>query len=172
MAENAGSPARRAAPVVLVIEDDPDIGALLSDLLRGAGYAVRVVDTALGVRGEIERLHPVAIVLDLGLPYCSGAALLADLKADPVTAPIPVLVVSAYLECLSADRAALATTVLAKPFAPLDLLAAVRAAPAIQRHVARVAAERQLDAPAQVVREARAWRRGTEECDQAPKQDE
>lgn len=122
-----GAPARRR-PLVLVVEDDPGSAALMTDVLGDAGYAVRVVATALGVLGEVKRLRPQAIVLDLGLPYRSGAALLADFKADPVTAPIPVIVVSALLENLPPDRAALATTVLPKPFEMRDLLAAVQAA--------------------------------------------
>ncbi len=126
-ARRAGSPQKRTAPVVLVVEDDPDTGALLTDVLGEEGYAVRVVDTALGLLGQIERLRPATILLDLGLPYRSGAALLADLKADPVTAPIPVIVVSAYLYTLSSERAALATTLIAKPFETRDLVAAVQA---------------------------------------------
>ena len=72
---------------------------------------------------EVKRLRPHAIVLDLGLPFRSGAALLVDLKADPRTAAVPVLVVSALLETLPPDRAALAAALLAKPFEVPDLLA-------------------------------------------------
>ncbi len=128
MARCSGRPQRRTAPVVLVVEDDPDTGDLLTDLLGEEGYAVRVVDTALGLLGQIERLRPATILLDLGLPYRSGADLLADLKAVPRTAPVPVIVVSAFLECLSAKRAALATTLIAKPFEPRALLAALQTA--------------------------------------------
>jgi CheY-like chemotaxis protein len=138
MAQSAGSPDGRTttAPVVLVVEDDPDTGALLSDLLGDAGYAVQVEDTAFGVLGEVGRLRPCVIVLDLGLPFRSGAALLADLKANPITAHIPVVVVSALLETLPRERAALAATLLAKPFDGPDLLAAVQAASALGPPVA------------------------------------
>src|SRR5919199_1032815 len=130
MVQQASGPAASTptTPVVLVIEDDPGTGALLTDVLGDEGYAVRVMDTALGVRGEIERVRPCAIVLDLGLPYRSGAALLADLKADPCTAAIPVIVVSALLEAFPPEQAALATAVLAKPFDVPHLLAVLQAA--------------------------------------------
>jgi CheY-like chemotaxis protein len=111
-----------------VVEDDPDTGVLLADVLGDEGYRVHVMHTALGTLGEIERLHPAAILLDLALPYRSGAALLMDLKTDPATASIPVIVVSAYLDTLSPERAALATTLLGKPFEVPDLLAAVQGA--------------------------------------------
>ena len=128
LAERAGSPGASTAPMVLVIEDDPDICATLTDVLGDEGYRVHVMHTALGTLGEIERLHPAAILLDLALPYRSGAALLMDLKTAPATASIPVIVVSAYLDTLSPERAALATTLLGKPFEVPDLLAAVQGA--------------------------------------------
>src|SRR5689334_9338862 len=122
IARSAGGPdgCLTRAPVVVVVEDDPGTATLLADLLGDAGYAVHARATALGVQAEIRRLRPRAIVLDLGLPYRSGAALLADLKADPDTGRIPVIVVSALLEALPPERAALATALLAKPFDVTD----------------------------------------------------
>jgi CheY-like chemotaxis protein len=59
--------------------------------------------------------RPDVVLLDLGLPYRSGAAVLADLKADPATAAIPVVIVSGAVEALPPARAALAAAVLTKP---------------------------------------------------------
>ena len=78
----------------------------------------------------IRRLLPAVVLLDLGLPYRSGGALLGDLKADPATAAVPVLVVSGLAEALPPALRALAAGVLAKPVRPAALLAAVRAAAA------------------------------------------
>ncbi len=126
-------PASANAPAALVVEDDPPTAALLSDLLTDEGYAVAVSPSAFGVREMVERLQPWAIVLDLGLPYRSGAALLADLKADPITASVPVIVVSALAEALPPDRKALAAAVISKPFAVDELLDALCAAGAATR---------------------------------------
>jgi DNA-binding response OmpR family regulator len=115
-------------PAAVVVEDDPPTAALLSDLLADEGYAVTVSPSAFGVREMVERLRPRAIVLDLGLPYRSGAALLADLKADPLTATVPVIVVSALAEALPPERKALAAAVIPKPFAVDELLNALCAA--------------------------------------------
>jgi CheY-like chemotaxis protein len=93
-----------ARPRVLVIEDDPAHQRLLRHVLEPAGYAVTAADSALGAKTLVRRLRPRAILLDLGLPYRSGAALLAELKADPRTAGVPVLVVSAMSEVLPAER--------------------------------------------------------------------
>ena len=113
---------------MLVVEDDPRTSALLTDVLEDEGYVVRVMDTGLGVLGEIERLRPAAILLDLGLPYRSGAALLADLRANPATAAVQVIVVSALLEAFPPDLAAQTNAVIAKPFDIEVLLDALHAA--------------------------------------------
>ena len=68
------------------------------------------------------------ILLDLGLPYWSGASLLVELKADPHTASIPVVVASGSPEALSSARRALATAVIGKPFELQALLDTVGAA--------------------------------------------
>ena len=134
MARGAAGPGRGARPTtrggaVVVVEDHPDLAALLTDELTDAGYAVTATGSALGAVALARRVRPRAVVLDLGLPYRSGVALLAELKADPRTAAIPVVVVSAYTDQLSAEQVALTAAVIPKPF-PLDaLLAALRAPP-------------------------------------------
>ena len=112
----------------LVIEDDPDVQQLETELLSGEGYAVTATDSALGAAGLARRLNPDAIVLGLGLPYRSGASLLAELKADRATAHIPVVIVSGMADSLPDQRRELAAAVLPNPFDSLELLGAVRAA--------------------------------------------
>jgi DNA-binding response OmpR family regulator len=127
-AETGGGGPEGEAPAgrrVLVIEDDAHIKDLLTDVLTGDGFAVTGADSVLGAAALVRRLRPCAIVLDLGLPYRSGASLLTDLKADPETADIPVIVVSALPETLTPERRALATAVLAKPISIRDLLRVV-----------------------------------------------
>ena len=116
------------APLVVVIEDDPATVALLTDLLTDAGYAVEVPASPSGALAAIKRLRPAAILLDLRLPYRPGAALLAALRADPATAAVPVIVVSAVTEALSPEWIALANAVIAKPFDIEVLLDALHAA--------------------------------------------
>jgi two-component system OmpR family response regulator len=133
MAAAAYQPRRAArheqhARRVLVAEDDADTAALLSDVLAGAGYAVTVVDSGLGLLGEVRRLRPSVVLLDLGLPYRSGVSLLTELKADPHTAAIPVVVISGLVDLLPPDRVPLAAVILPKPFSVAELLSALRLA--------------------------------------------
>ena len=111
-----------ASPRVLVIEDDPRLRALLTRVLEGGGYTVEPLAVPLGAVERARSLQPDAIVLDVGRSDRPGASLLADLKADPATAPITVVVVSALAHTLPEDRRALAAAVLPKPFSPRELL--------------------------------------------------
>lgn len=113
---------------VLVIEDDPALMTLLVELLESEGYAVTATDSALGAIGLVQQLRPCIILLDLGLPYRSGGSLLTDLKAEPSTAHIPVLVVSGMPEALSDARRAMTTAIVEKPLEANALLEAVRTA--------------------------------------------
>jgi DNA-binding response OmpR family regulator len=121
---------QHAAPVVeiVAVEDDPAAATLLCDLLDHTGYAATIFPSPFGVREAVRCRPPAVILLDLGLPYRSGAALLADLKADPATAAVPVIVVSALVEALPPERRKLAAAVIAKPFSVDTLLDALRAA--------------------------------------------
>ena len=48
---------------------------------------------AVGARGLVLRFRPCAVILDLGLPYRPGTSLLSELKSDPETASVPVVVI-------------------------------------------------------------------------------
>ena len=117
---------------VLVVEDDERVANVWTQALADEGYEVRTQDSALGMVGLLRAWRPDVLLLDLGLPYRSGASLLAELKADPATAAIPVVVVSAAPDALPSEYRGLAAAVLAKPFdleRVLDLLAGLWASP-------------------------------------------
>ena len=120
--------ARRTGRRVLVVEDDADVAAVVADVLADAGYEVVITDTAVGAMALVRHTQPCAIVLDLGLPYRSGAKLLEDLKRTSSTAGIGVVVVSALAGELPPSVASLAAAVMPKPFDVQALWDAVRAA--------------------------------------------
>ncbi|HSE06983.1 MAG TPA: GAF domain-containing protein, partial [Methylomirabilota bacterium] len=117
---------REEAPLVLVVDDDADVRALLADVLHLAGFRVmqagRVLD---GV--ELARQHrPDVITMDLMLPDLDGFEAIRLLREQPETRETPVVVLSA-IEVEPGDPRALGATVcLAKPFVSADLLKAVR----------------------------------------------
>jgi len=113
---------------ILVVEDDPRSPGLLSASLSALGFDVTSTDSALSAAQIVERLQPSAILLDLVLPFRSGAAFLVDLKANAQTADIPVFIVSELTEVLTDERRSLAAAVIRKPFRPLALAELVREA--------------------------------------------
>ena len=79
---------------VLVVDDDPDIIDFLETALEDAGYLVlaAVGAESLGVAHETQ---PDVILLDINMPGMNGVEVSQRLRDDPVTADIPIVVMSA-----------------------------------------------------------------------------
>jgi CheY-like chemotaxis protein len=112
---------------LLVVEDDPMISQLLTVMFRD-DYTLLMADTGRRALELARTEHPAAITLDLMLPDVHGRQILADLKSDPATAGIPIIVVSAYTRSLGEADRERAVRVVSKPFSPVELLDAVREA--------------------------------------------
>ena len=116
-------------PTILVVEDEPAILELLKVYLVDAGYEVEGVGDAESARTAIRRELPDLVLLDWMLPGQSGLALARDLRADPRTRELPLIMVSARGE--EADRiAGLEAWVddyVTKPFSPRELKARIKA---------------------------------------------
>ncbi|GAA3530407.1 PAS domain S-box protein [Zobellella aerophila] len=85
-------------PRVLVIEDEPDIAYLLSQMLGRAGYRADIAYSGAEALKALEQQRFDAITLDLMLPDIGGLDIIHRLKNSPATANIPVIVVSAKME--------------------------------------------------------------------------
>jgi signal transduction histidine kinase/CheY-like chemotaxis protein len=79
---------------VLIVEDDHRSAGLLRVYLENAGYAVAIARDGVEGLELARRLEPAAVILDVMLPRLNGWEVLAQLKGDPATAAIPVVVVS------------------------------------------------------------------------------
>jgi PAS domain S-box-containing protein len=121
----SGPPA--PSPVVLVVDDEADVRALLRDQLEAAGFRVLEAGRVLDAVELARQRRPDAITMDLMLPDLDGFEAIRLLREQPETRDTPVVVLSA-IEVEPRDPRALgATTCLTKPFATADLLAAIRA---------------------------------------------
>jgi len=86
-------------PFVLVVEDDPEAGAVVSEILEGAGYRVGIAQNeaeAMAVLLEPEESRPAAIVLDLALPQHGGVELLTVLRKNGGTSRLPVVILTGH----------------------------------------------------------------------------
>ena len=82
------------APLVIVIEDEPDARELSARALTRAGFAVQGVGGGEAGLSLARTKKPTLILLDIFLPDRSGWRVLQSLKSDPKTQDIPVIVVS------------------------------------------------------------------------------
>ena len=115
-----------AGPLVLVVEDDSRGADLLRIYLSEAGYTVDVArDGAEGLE-KIRRLTPGAVVLDILLPKLDGWAFLTQVKADPLTREVPIIIVS-IIDQKGKGFALGAADYLIKPVQKDDLLRTLRA---------------------------------------------
>jgi DNA-binding response OmpR family regulator len=148
---------------ILVAEDDPDIGNLLDHYLKKAGFIATVVTGGRDVMPQIKRDAPDLVVLDIMLPGLDGLEVCRAIRADPNSAAIPIIMLTAKGE--ESDRIVGlelgADDYITKPFSPNEVVARIRAllrrahraAPAdnrltygsltvdVDRHVVKVAGE-------------------------------
>ncbi len=123
-----------ALPRVLVVEDEPEVAAIVQEILRSR-YRVEIArDGAEGV-ARARALKPDLIVMDVFLPRLDGLDAAAALKASSDTADIPVILLSAHQGVADKLRALNlgAVDYLAKPFQALELLACAERALKLRR---------------------------------------
>jgi two-component system KDP operon response regulator KdpE len=112
---------------VLVVEDEPDIRAVLRTLLQTANYRTIEAETAARAMIEARTHKPDLLIVDLGLPDADGVDLIRRVRQ---WSPVPILVLSARTmeEQKIAALDAGADDYVAKPFSAPELLARARAA--------------------------------------------
>ncbi|WP_225848930.1 SpoIIE family protein phosphatase [Streptomyces sp. HPF1205] len=129
----AGPPAGaavRGGPIdVLVADDNADMRDYLTRLLEGAGHRVRAVGDGRAALDAVRDHTPDLLVADVMMPRLDGLRTVAALRADPRTASVPALLLSARAgqEAAIEGLDAGADDYLVKPFSAAELLARVRA---------------------------------------------
>lgn len=116
-------------PRILVVEDEPPLVEVLRYNLEKEGYLVSVAEDGAAALDKVHSTTPDLIILDWMLPALSGIEVCRQLREDPDSKNIPVIMLTARGE--EADRvkglASGADDYVVKPFSPAELLARVRA---------------------------------------------
>jgi DNA-binding response OmpR family regulator len=116
-------------PHIMVVEDDLDISALIAHYLEKAGHVVERLSSGAAVMPRLRVQAADLVILDVMLPGTSGLVVCQAMRADPATAEIPVIMLTARGE--EADRIAGleigADDYVTKPFSPKELVARVAA---------------------------------------------
>jgi two-component system, OmpR family, response regulator VicR len=117
--------------LVVSIEDEPDMIDLIRLILRRRGYDVIGADGGRVGLEKVREMQPQLVLLDLMMPDLDGWEVYQQLKADPTTGHIPVIIVTAKAygkERLSAVRSNEMDDYLIKPFGPAQLVESVERA--------------------------------------------
>ena len=114
---------------LLFADDNEDMRFMLRDLFRSSGHEVCLAEDGLAALASIREREPDLVVLDHSMPGMSGFEVCRNMKRNPFTARIPVLMLTAQSEIESKIEgfAAGADDYLAKPFDPRELRARVSA---------------------------------------------
>lgn len=144
------------SPLVLVVEDEPKLAALLCDYLAASGYATETADTGTRALARIRASEPDAkspptrlpdaVLLDLMLPELDGLSVCRAVRAspDPRIARLPILMLTARVDeidrLLGLELGA--DDYICKPFSPREVVARVKAV------LRRADAADAVDAPA------------------------
>lgn len=114
---------------ILVVDDEPEIVALVAYNLARAGYRVSTAGTGPDAIRAVRDERPLLVVLDLMLPGLSGLEVLEELRRDPATRETAILMLTARRE--EEDRirglAVGADDYVTKPFSPQELVLRVGA---------------------------------------------
>jgi DNA-binding response OmpR family regulator len=124
---------------VLVAEDDPDIAHLLAHYFRRAGFEADLVGSGDDVLPRLKHAPADLLLLDVMMPGLSGLDVCRGVRADPQTANVPIIIITAKGE--ESDRIVGlelgADDYITKPFSPNEVIARARA---LLRRVGRTAA--------------------------------
>ena len=115
-------------PTILVVEDEPAIVELLKVNLADAGYWVQTAADAEAAQAALKEALPDLLLLDWMLPGQSGLALAKELRANPRTRELPIIMVTARSD--ESDRVAgleaWVDDYVTKPFSPRELKARIK----------------------------------------------
>jgi two-component system, OmpR family, alkaline phosphatase synthesis response regulator PhoP len=114
---------------VLVADDNPQGAELIEAYLDGTGWEVRIVADGSEALRLVQEWKPDVVLLDVMMPKLSGFEVCKQLKADPATRRLPVLMITALDQTSDVERAVEAGTndFLTKPINKTDLVLRVRA---------------------------------------------
>jgi len=113
-------------PIILVVDDDLPILALMRSLLREFGFEAVTAESGRQALDEVRARHPSAVLIDRNMPGMTGDELIRTLRKEPGLDHLPILVISGQavsateLASLGADGALL------KPFDVPELIAQLR----------------------------------------------
>jgi len=114
---------------ILIADDDPDIRDLVAFKLEQAGFDVTAVDNGLAALSSAVEAPPDLVVLDVMMPGMPGIDVCRQLRVEPATAHLPIILLTARAQegDVEVGFGAGADDYVVKPFSPRELVSRVEA---------------------------------------------
>src|SRR5215217_7116255 len=109
-------------PKILIVEDNEGIADMLKELFQMIGYMCLVRRTAVDTLQLVKDYQPSLVIVDYLLPEMNGGELCSQIKRDPATQHIPVILSSAYPRVLLSLGTYGSDAFISKPFNLDDLM--------------------------------------------------
>jgi two-component system alkaline phosphatase synthesis response regulator PhoP len=115
--------------LIYIVEDDLNIREIESIALKNSNYTVSAFDCAEAFFGQMAELLPDLVILDIMLPDQDGYEIMRKMRKNPLTAKIPVIIVTAKTTEMDLVKSldSGADDYIRKPFSIMELLSRVRA---------------------------------------------
>ncbi|HYL88686.1 MAG TPA: response regulator [Burkholderiales bacterium] len=113
-------------PNILVLDDDPDMRALMQRHLTGAGYEVTLAESANAASETIAARRPDLIIADVNMPEVSGVEFVSKLRDHARSDGIPVIYLTGMEQTSELAVKTVGFPLLAKPVVQRELLALVK----------------------------------------------
>jgi DNA-binding response OmpR family regulator len=124
---HAAPPPREGPAQVVIADDDPAIGALLTAVLRRTGAECRLARNGTEALALVREVLPEVLILDVNMPGMDGFEVLTSLRADDLTARVPVVLLTARQQEADVLKgfSCGASDYITKPFNPMEVTARV-----------------------------------------------
>lgn len=117
-----------SGPLILVVDDEPNLRETISFILEMEGFAVATAEDGDQALAEIRRLRPPVVLLDGMMPRRDGFDVCRQVRADPELAQVKIIMLTALGQRTDREKAlaAGADFYVTKPFDEEELLALLR----------------------------------------------
>ncbi|MFC4336859.1 GGDEF domain-containing response regulator [Salininema proteolyticum] len=159
MSNNVPNSAVSGKDLVLIADADPQIAQYLAERLRHDGFDTALARDGYQTLASIAVRRPSILVIERDIPFIDGLALTGQLRADPATASLPIMLTQANSS--AADTIAGLKTgaddVVAKPFDPAEVSARIGSAIRRHREIREASPLTGMPGNDRILREVTAW---------------
>ena len=110
---------------VLIVDDEFGLAEVVAEMLSERGFEISLAINGQIALDLIREEVPDLLLLDCMMPILDGLGVVRALRAEPRTAALPIILMTALPHIVPPDVQATACALLHKPFSPADLFAAI-----------------------------------------------